>query len=1034
MKHHSTQREYWRSLEDLAQTSEVRQLTEHEFASYDPDGLIKMPEMTRRRFMSLMGASMALAGITLSGCRRWPEEKLAPYTSNPKNRIPGVPEQYATVMELGGVAVPLLVSSFDGRPIKIEGNPSHPFSQTVKGKIGAADAIAQASLLNLYDPDRSRVFIDRTSGVAKTVDWETFVGAFVLSDQAILKQSDGSKFAILSESTDSPTTARLRDALIKKFPKLQWFEYEPLSRDNESIGAKSAIGKAARQMLHLDQARTIVCIDADLLGTHPAHIRYASDWATGRRSADADAGGEMSRLYIAESAFSITGSVADQRLPVKGSRLGAILAGIATNLGIGHESGDALTQTEKNFVNAASADLQKDKGRAVVAVGSHLSPDIQAWALAINAAIGALGTTVTIYEAPNPDRPSHLDSIAALSRQLNDKQVDALLILGGNPVYDAPADLDFATALKNARISVHLSHYEDESSAACTWHLPRAHYLEAWSDARAWDGTISICQPLIEPLYNGKTTDQVLALLAGEPETASDAIVRKTFAGLSGGGNSDSVWRHVLHDGMLPGSEFKTIDLTTINPPSSVIGAIPPAGNGIEVRFLQDSHVYDGRFASNGWLQETPDPLTKLVWDNAALISKKDADSLKLSQGDKFRITIGARTLEIAAYIMAGQPIGVLGLPLGFGRTSAGHIGTDVGFNTYKLRTTAMPFLATGVTCLKTGDAYSLVTTQNHYLLDPIGLQGLQDRVGAEKYESAEIIREATFTDYKRDSQLFQKNEDGTFSLTQQLFNPPGGYEVPHKWGMAIDMNTCIGCQACVVACQAENNVPIVGKDQAQNNRAMHWIRIDRYFKGDTDNPEVVYQPVTCQHCENAPCEQVCPVGATMHDTEGINVMVYNRCVGTRYCSNNCPYKVRRFNYLDWQSQDPRNDKYPMPYPGIPDQQQLEQVNKIKALIFNPEVTIRMRGVMEKCTFCVQRIHNTQTAKRAAGQELVDGDIVTACQQTCPTNAIVFGDLNDPESKVSKLHQNNRAYSLLGDLDTRPRNRFLAKISNPSDA
>jgi molybdopterin-containing oxidoreductase family iron-sulfur binding subunit len=1045
MKHHSAQREYWRSLEHLAQTPEVRELTEHEFASYDPDGLIKMPEVTRRRFMSLVGASMALAGLTLSGCRRWPQTKLAPYTSNPKGRIPGVAEQYATVMELGGIAVPLLVTSFDGRPIKIEGNPNHPFSQTVKGKIGAADAIAQASLLDLYDPDRSNAFVDRSGGDKRASTWDAFVGAFKtfpLVDKAgkgsPLTSRDGTGIAILTESSSSPTTARMKEDLLKEFPTVGWFEYEPLSRDNELAGSFLAIGQKTRPMLHLDKAKVVVSIDADLLGTHPNHVRYASDWSSQRRSADAAEGSSaaMSRVYMADSAFTITGSIADVRLPVKPTRIGAVLAGIAAALGIGHEKTDGLNADEQGFVTAAANDLKANHGAAVIAIGSHLSPDLHAWGMAINAAIGAVGTTLTLYEEPNESRPSHIDAISELTKQLNDKKIDTLLILGGNPVYDAPADLNFAAALKNARVSVHLGQYEDETSELCTWHLPRAHYLEAWSDARAYDGTISICQPLILPLYEGKTVDQLLAVLAGDTELESDAIVRKTFASMpSSAGDSETAWRHVLHDGFLEGSQFKTVAGADIKPPSSVIGTLasPSKSAVYELRFLADSHAYDGRFAGNGWLQECPDPLTKLVWDNAALISKKDADALGIGQGGMIKITSGNQSLEISAYIQAGQPLGVIGLPLGYGRTQAGHIGSGLGFNTYVLRTSAAPFTVDGAKCASTGNSYDLVTTQNHYLLDPIGLQGLQDRVGAQKYESAELIREATFSDYKQNPEIFSKDEaSGRINL--QVYDPPNAFDDPHKWGMAIDMSSCIGCQACVVACQAENNVPIVGKDQAANNRAMHWIRIDRYFKGEMENPEVVYQPVTCQHCENAPCEQVCPVGATMHDTEGINVMVYNRCIGTRYCSNNCPYKVRRFNYLDWQSQDPRHDKYPPPYLNLPDQQQLEQVNKIKAMIFNPEVTVRMRGVMEKCTYCIQRIHNTQTAKKSVGEDVVDGDIITACQQACPTQAIVFGNLKDENSKVAKLHKNNRAYSLLGDLDTRPRTQYLAKISNPKDA
>jgi molybdopterin-containing oxidoreductase family iron-sulfur binding subunit len=545
---------------------------------------------------------------------------------------------------------------------------------------------------------------------------------------------------------------------------------------------------------------------------------------------------------------------------------------------------------------------------------------------------------------------------------------------------------------------------------------------------------VSVAQPLIEPLYDGKSNDQMLALLAGETETSSDAIVRKSYS------MADAAWRQVLHDGLEPDSGFASISSATVKPLASDFAQ--PVSQNFELRFLQDLKMYDGRFAANGWLQEMPDPLTKLVWDNAALISKKDADQLTLNNGDMIKITVDGRSMDIPAYILPGQPVGVLGLPLGYGRTAAEHVGSNVGFDTYRLRSSKAPFIAYGAQVTKTGEPYTLAMTQNHYLLDSVGEGGLLARVGEKKYESADIVHEATFTEYKKDPQLFHRDKDGNYHL--QLYDPPNKFSDPHRWGMSIDMTACIGCHACVIACQAENNVPIVGKDQVLKNRQMHWIRIDRYFKGDPDaaSPEIVYQPVTCQQCENAPCEEVCPVGATTHDTEGINVMVYNRCVGTRYCSNNCPYKVRRFNYLDWQIEDPRHDKYPKPYLGLPDAAQLApdpmglgDVPMVKRMMFNPEVTVRMRGVMEKCTFCIQRIHNTQIIKRNAGEEIADGDIITACQQSCPTQAIVFGDLNDPSSKVSVLHGNNRAYGLLDELlNTRPRNKFLAKISNPAGA
>jgi Fe-S-cluster-containing dehydrogenase component len=774
----------------------------------------------------------------------------------------------------------------------------------------------------------------------------------------------------------------------------------------------------------------VVLFDADPLGTHPAHVHYAGDWVTRRRSADQ---GQMSRVWAVETCFSISGSVADERLPIRPSRLGEAMLALAGALGVSTpRKATGLTDAETKFIARMAKDVSANHGAAVVVAGCHLAPELQHLALSINSAIGAIGSTLTLHEEVQSEMPG---SIADLAAGMKSGAVKALAILGGNPAYDAPNDLEFAPALKAITNSVHLSLYDNETSQLCTWHIPRAHYLEAWADARSWDGTISIAQPLIEPLYGGKSNDEFLAFLAGEPDATSDAIVLKTH----GRSADDAQWRQVLHDGLILSSTLPETR-PALRPLS---GEIPvPASANFELRFQQDLRLYDGRFAPNGWLQEMPDPMTKLVWDNAALISKKDADALGVEVGDMLRITANGRSLEIAAYVLPGQPVGVLGLPLGYGRIAAEHIGTGVGFDTYQLRTTKAPFYAYDVQVAKTGDTYMLALTQNHYPLDPIGEAGMLARIGDKKYEGADVIKEATFEQYNRDPELFHRDAEGNLHL--QLFDPPSSFSDPHRWGMAIDMTACIGCHACVIACQAENNVPIVGKDQVLKNRQMHWIRIDRYFKGDPDepSPEIVYQPVTCQQCENAPCEQVCPVGATTHDSEGINVMIYNRCVGTRYCSNNCPYKVRRFNYLDWHIEDPRHDKYPKPYIGLPDQAQLApdpmgtgEVPMVKRMVYNPEVTVRMRGVMEKCTFCIQRIHNTQILKRNAGEELADGDIITACQQACPTQAIVFGDLNDANSKVSVLHKNDRAYGLLDELlNTRPRNRFLAKISNPAEA
>ena len=1029
--------EYWRSLEHLSDTPEVREMISREFPGYDVD---EMVNGSRRRFLKLIGASMALAGVTLTGCRRYPEEKLAPYSTNPRDRMPGVPEQFATAMELGGVAQPLLVTSFDGRPIKIEGNPSHPFSWTVKDKLGSADAFAQASILEMYDPHRSAPLRRDNGGAApKEASWAEFA-SFASKHFAGLK-GNGKGFVVLSEASSGPSVADMKKRLLAAFPQARWVEYEPVGREAELAGAKLAFGKPLRTMLHLDKARTVVLLDADVLGQHPAHVRYAADWVSRRRTVDNrdpsnKPAPEMSRVYIAESIFSITGSVADVRLPVSPARLYAIARAIAAKLEVAGVSGDEkLSDLEAKFVDSAVADLKAAGKDAVLAAGGAMPPVGHALVHAINQKIGAAGNTVDLLEDPDAGEVSDVSPIAQLAAEIRGGQVNTLLILGGNPAYDAPVDLALDKVIAAVPQSFHLSLYNDETSLQCKWHLPRAHYLESWGDSRAWDGTAGIIQPLILPMYEGKSVIEVLAIVTGDSVTDGREIVKRTWAGLLPGKDVERELRKVIERGFLPGTEFKPAQATLAS--VSFPASEAPAANTMYLRFQPDWHTYDGRFANNGWLQETPDPLTKLVWDNAALISKKDADALQVTTGTLLRIDTaekyGQNHIEIAAYVMPGQPNGVITLPLGYGRSvAAGHVAEGTGFNTYLVRTSEGGVVNSGAKVTRgTGD-YKLVSTQNHYILDEIGAAARDKRVGP-KNQNGMIIHEATLAAFKEDPNATRGGRPRRVGL--QLFQEPIRLDNTHAWGMAIDMNACIGCNACAVACQAENNIPVVGKEQAAMHRSMNWLRIDRYFKATeqgAEDPkiEVVFQPMMCQHCENAPCEQVCPVGATVHDTEGLNTMVYNRCIGTRYCSDNCPYKVRRFNYLDYHSQDVKNN-WAKPYLNIPDQQQLEQVNKIERLVFNPEVTVRMRGVMEKCTYCVQRIHKATIAKRHDGGDVQDGDVVTACQQACPTQAIIFGNLNESDARVSQLHRSNRAYGVLHEeLDTRPRTQYLAKIRN----
>jgi molybdopterin-containing oxidoreductase family iron-sulfur binding subunit len=1047
VKHHVSGKQYWQSLQELSDSPEIQERLGKEFPGYDPKHIVST---TRRSFMKIMGASLALAGITLTGCRRWPKELLVPNSSQYKDRTPGVPDFYASVFELNGVGTGTLVSSYDGRPIKVEGNPDHAFARTVKNgaahgirfaqdsvNYGASDAFMQATVLELYDPDRSREVVERADNRTRSRSLDEFKSALLASVPA-----SGEGFAILAETSSSLTLAAERKRLLEKFPQAKWYEYEPISYDNEVEGHRAVFGQALRARHWFDQAAVVVSLDCDFLGTHPAKLRYANDWSSRRRTADADR--TMSRVYVFESTYSITGASADHRLPVKPSRIAAIASAIAAGLGVSGAAATSLSPEESKFVESVVKDLNDSKSNraGVVLAGAQMPAEVHALVGAINLAIGAPGQTVTYHATPGLDRPTHAAAIQELARSITDGKVQSLLILGGNPVYNAPADLEFAKLLNAVSMTAHLSLYQDETSQLCRWHINKAHWLESWGDACAWDGTVSIAQPLIMPLYGGLSAIELLAHLAGDTETAGDKLVRRALGATAG--TTEKAWKQALHDGVIPGTESHAVPVT----PKAFSLPAPASSSGFEVRFLSDYKLFDGRFANLGWLQELPDPMTRVVWDNCAYISKRDADGLGVTTGDMIRVSVGGAALDIAAYVLPGQPIGVIGLTLGYGRVSAGNVSSGLGFDTYRLRTTSGMSFVDGVKVEKLGRKYTLVATTDHHLIDTVGTKGRLKRVG-EVGGGGYIIREATLDHYKSDGGKAFEHGHGA-NLRLQLFDPPNSFNTPHAWGMAVDMNACIGCNACVVACQAENNIPIVGKTEVYNNREMHWLRIDRYFKshGDTveavqndPNPKVVFQPVMCVHCENAPCEQVCPVAATTHDTEGLNVMVYNRCIGTRYCSNNCPYKVRRFNYYDYHSKDARGAKFPLPWLGMPDSQQPTTMHPVKSMVFNPEVSLRMRGVMEKCTYCVQRIHHAKVNAKNEwhkGQrktEFVrDGEIVTACQQSCPTNSIIFGDLNEragsEASAVVKLHQSPRAYPLLEELNTRPRTKHLARVRN----
>ncbi len=1024
---------YWKSMaeldRDLPAETEFAATSLESSQSDDPDGPDGPPAddgvdpLSRRNFAKLMGASFALAGVAGAGCKRYDREEIVPLARRPEDQVPGTTQAYATAFELGGHAQALVVTSYEGRPVKVDGNPEHPFAGggivTGTKRHGGSTAFAQGSILHLYDPDRSQSVAHSGKGTSFS-DWKAWI-----SD--LRKQSNFNKVRVLAEATSSPTVQALRRRLNGEMPGLIWHEWEPLSWDNERAGMVQAFGRVVRPLAHLDLAETIVALDCDLFLDHPAALRYSRDFAKSRNPDASTLGrGRMNRLYAIESAYSSTGVMADHRLPVRSEHVLPVAQLLeALLVGGAQPRADIVSDPKvKKVVEALAREIKRNTGRVVVLAGRKQPAAVHALAARLNQTYGS--STVEHLEDPAPTRPSHAEAIATLAREIKQQQVETLFILGGNPVYDAPADLDFSTLLGQVATSVHLSEYANETSAKATWHVPRAHYLEAWGDARTWDGTLTLQQPLIAPMYGGISIIELCAMLLGD-ETPTDELVSRTFADSGAGGT----WRAAIHDGFVDKTQLAAQAVQASGGGGvDLAGAQAGAGTGdLEVTFLQSSSTYDGRFANNAWLQETPDFLTKVTWDNVALIAPDTADKLGVHSQDIIRIKVGDRSLDIAALVMPGQAKGSIGVVLGGGRTRAGRVGNKQrewvggGFDAYKLRTTAGLDVIGGATVTRTGGRYRIATTQEHH--DIRRGMSWSKTVGEVEYAKKipDLVREVQLEGladpgYKAetDHPYFHDHHHGRgYSLYEEK-----KYE-GRKWAMAIDLGNCMGCNACMVACQSENNVPVVGKREVTRNREMSWIRIDRYFKGDLNDPEVVGQPVTCQHCENAPCETVCPVGATLHSSEGLNDMVYNRCVGTRYCLNNCPYRVRRFNFFDYHKefQDARNN--------------------VRKLLFNPDVTVRERGVMEKCTYCVQRIQGAKIkAKNPApyGDNergfMPDGTITTACQAACPTEAIVFGDLSDPDSRVSLLHKDRRNYELLGDLNDKPRTRFLARVRNPN--
>jgi molybdopterin-containing oxidoreductase family iron-sulfur binding subunit len=1101
-------KELWSTFDELADTPEFQQWVEDEVPNR-----ASLLNVDRRKFFQIGASALALAG--LSGCRIIPPSRAVPYVREPEEMVPGVPMTYATALSRGGYATGVFVKCTDGRPLKVEGNPAHPAS------LGATQAWEQAEILNMYDPERSQMVKNRMKpgvelDIAEGASWDQALGTVrrALIDRAT---NNGAGLALLTETITSPTLATQIRNLLRKFPQAKWVQYEPINRDNVYQGTQLAFNRPLNPVYRLRSAKVVLSLDADFFTDMPGSIRYAREFAEGRRIRKSNP--KMNRLYTIESVYSVTGAASDHRLAVKPSEVELVARALYGALTGGSISVPA--SVPEAWLTAVVNDLKANSGEAVVIPGEQTTPATQALCHAINAALNAIGSTVVYTEPVEGEAQIQTAALKALVDEMNAGKVQTLLILGGNPVYTAPADFAFATAMDKVPLRVHLSQYDDETSAYCHWHLPEAHPFEAWSDVRAFDGTVTIAQPLIAPLYKGKSAVELMSDLVGEPRIGYE-VIRANWKSLSGTGNFEAWWEKAVHDGVVPNTALPTVT-ATIRP--DLLGALPEptAGSDLEIAFRPDPSLWDGRWANNSWLQELPKPITTICWDNVAIISPATAKKLKLVVGNSedmmhkdllgrgaeaeetdaiqfaqiqgkkvIELSVNGGTLTMPVWILPGQPNDTITVHLGFGRTKAGAVGNkgeSGGFNTYQLRTSGTMAYATGLTVKDTGLRYNVVYTQPHHTMR-----------GVEETENRPIVKHGTLADYiAKNGEILKhvhvpeylvatgygsalkksdhgggehggehgSDHEGEHGGHDAPLNPSHGFtnskvvgETPYQgkeayadplrnewryaeksmsnkdgmpslypefsnkgfnaWAMSIDLTTCIGCNACVAACQAENNIPTVGKSEVGRGREMHWIRIDHYYATDQnwDDVESYFQPVMCLHCEKAPCEPVCPVAATIHSHEGINQMVYNRCIGTRYCSNNCPYKVRRFNFLKWVGA--AGGPTTLDYYGKP---QLKMMT-------NPDVTLRGRGVMEKCTYCVQRINRVRIEAKTAGREIQDGDVVVACEQVCPTQAIVFGDINNSNSRVSKLRHEPADYSLLSDLNTRPRTTYMAKIKN----
>lgn len=1056
-----TGRQYWRSLDEWAGTPEFREWAAREF----PDGASELKDpVSRRSFMKLMSASLMLAGVGVTGCRR-PTENILPFNKMPEGYTHGVPQYFATAMPVRGTAIPLVVKSHEGRPVKIEGNADHPVNAGGGPGLahGGTDLYAQASILNLYDPDRARrvLFKGQNATPEKAFDALAAIGRQFEATQ-------GKGLAFLLERSSSPSRARLRQQLSAKLPQARWCVYEPVDFDHRRQAATLVFGKSVKPVYHLAKARRILSLDCDFLGGEEEASQLIRGFAAGRKLAQPT--DELSRLYVAEGLMTLTGAAADHRLRLAPSQIFPLTCLIfaefiqqsnaqANNPQAGaladalREKARGLEADARQWAAVCVKDLLAHGGNVAVLAGQQQPLEVHLLAQALNFYVARAGGAVTWQAVSEAES----ETISELATALNGGAVQTLVILGGNPVYNAPADLDWARTMRQAGLVVRLGYYEDETTPLCDWQLPAAHYLESWGDARTGDGTLVPVQPLIQPLFGGLTDLELMARIGGLPAAKPYEIVRETFKALAPPGVVEEQWKRFLHDGHLAasaaGSVEVEIDWNAAG--TAILQGKPspaPSVSALDVVFARAHSIDDGRYLNNGWLQELPDPITKINWDNVIQLSQATAKALGVVVQDKndtklqvpvVRVELNGRSIEGPAWITPGLADNVIGLTLGYGRAAgaAGRVGEATGYNAYPLRTSQAPGVANGGKLSLAGREYPLASTQNHWAM-----------------EGRAIVREANLAEYQKNPRFAQAMNLEEPPIVEPLYSNPlaaAAKNADHQWGMSVDLNACVGCAACTMACQSENNIPIVGKDQVRRNREMHWIRIDRYFVGDIAAPQMVNQPMMCQHCEAAPCENVCPVNATVHDDEGLNVMAYNRCVGTRYCSNNCPFKVRRFNFFDYSRRtlaELKGPFYPSPLisrangewymkrwwnnresSGFQPYEQWELLKLVK----NPEVTVRMRGVMEKCTFCIQRIESakiTQKVKAGASGDVrvPDGTIKTACEQACPAGAIVFGNIQDPASQVSQAKANERTYRVLDYLNIKPRVTYLARVRNPN--